>query len=272
MKRLLVGTRFGRMARYVRDVAECGKASVLQPEVVGTLANDCLAAHIVTRLCESRRTFLDVGAHIGSVVAEAGFHCPGAHIEAVEAIPDKVAHLKKTFPRVVVHGVALGERSGEATFNVMTGGNSGYSSLGTPRTSGQAIAIRVPIRRLDDLDIRGRIDVMKIDVEGAELGVLRGAESVVAEHRPTIMFESGPQLDDGLGYSKQDLWQWFADRSYAVIVPNRLAHEDPGLGLEGFVESHLYPRRTTNFFGVAVERRNEIRDKARRILRFGPDQ
>lgn len=244
-----------------------GRASVLTPEVVGTLSNDQLAARLTTRLCEPGHTFLDVGAHIGSVVADVGFYCPHAHIEAVEAIPDKIAHLKKTFPGIVVHGVALGERSGEATFHVMTGSNSGYSSLGTPRASGKAITIRVPIRRLDDLDISGRIDVIKIDVEGAELGVLRGADRVVAEHRPTIMFESGPPVDDALGYSKQDLWQWFADRSYAVLVPNRLAHEDRGLGLEGFLESHLYPRRTTNYFGVAAERRTGIRDKARRILR-----
>jgi FkbM family methyltransferase len=212
--------------------------------------------------------FLDVGAHIGSVVADVRFHCPEALVMAFEAIPEKVAHLRKIFPGVEVLGVALGDRSGEATFSVMSGKNSGYSSLGKPRAPGKTIAIQVPIRRLDDIVSGALVDVVKIDVEGAELGVLQGAERVVRETRPTIAFESGPEADDGLAYSKRDLWRWFTDRSYAVLVPNRLAHEDPGLGLEGFLESHLYPRRTTNYFGVPTERRHEIRGRARRILKL----
>jgi hypothetical protein len=55
---------------------------------------------------------------------------------------------------------------------------------------------------------------------------------------------------------------------YSVIVPNRLAHDDDGLTTAGFVESHLYPRRTTNYFAVPSERRTEFRDKARGILRL----
>jgi FkbM family methyltransferase len=184
----------------------------------------------------------------------------------VEAVPGKIAHLKKRFPKVEVVGTALGDRKGEATFYVLEGKNSGFSSLGRPAAEGQLLEIRVPICRLDDIVDDRKVDVIKIDVEGAELGVLKGSESVVAGCRPTIIFESGPQLDEGLGYSKQDLWQWFADRSYAVLIPDRVAHEDPGLGLESFLDSHRYPWRTRNYFAIAKERRSEIRDKAQRIL------
>jgi hypothetical protein len=80
------------------------------------------------------------------------------------------------------------------------------------------------------------------------------------------MFESGPPAENGLAYTKDALWQWFADRDYAVVVPNRVAHDDPGLSRDGFVESHLYPRRTTDYFAVAKERRAEVRERARAIL------
>jgi hypothetical protein len=53
-----------------------------------------------------------------------------------------------------------------------------------------------------------RIDVIKIDVEGAELGVLRGSEKLVTKNRPSIMFEGAPPRDDGLGYTKEALWRW----------------------------------------------------------------
>src|SRR6185436_19963647 len=115
--------------------------------------------------------------------------------------------------------------------------------------------VKVPIRRLDDLVAPEGIDMIKIDVEGAELGVLRGAPKLIASSRPVIMFESGPGDAAGLGYTKPAMWQFFADQRYTLHVPNRVAHNDEGLSLEGFVDSHVYPRRTTNYFAIPQERR-----------------
>jgi hypothetical protein len=106
------------------------------------------------------------------------------------------------------------------------------------------------------------VDTIKMDVEGAELGVLRGGEGVLRRCRPTIMFESGP--GEVLGYAKVQLWKFFADAGYKVFVPNRVAHTAPGLTLEGFLESHRYPFRTMNYVAVASERVDEIRERARR--------
>jgi hypothetical protein len=110
---------------------------------------------------------------------------------------------------------------------------------------------------------------MKIDVEGGELAVLRGGDRLIAQSRPTIFFESGATTDDESRSRKESLWQWLADRDYATLVPNRLAHLDPGLSRDGFMESHLYPRRTTNYFAVAKERRVEIRTRVRGLLKLG---
>jgi hypothetical protein len=123
---------------------------------------------------------------------------------------------------------------------------------------------------LDSILPHNGVDVMKIDVEGAELRVLRGSDRIVQESRPVIMFESGPPADDSLGYTKEAMWRFFTDRGYAVLIPNRVAHNDSGLSQEGFLESHLYPRRTTNYFAVPHERRTEIRDRARTVLKIKP--
>jgi hypothetical protein len=60
-----------------------------------------------------------------------------------------------------------------------------------PRGFDHSIVVRVPVRRLDDLaaDIAGRISFVKIDVEGGELGVLRGATATIARHRPALLIE-----------------------------------------------------------------------------------
>jgi FkbM family methyltransferase len=268
MKQMFVGTAIGRLALSIRETVHLLRAMYSEPEVAGMFANDWLASHLVTRLCQSGKTFVDVGAHIGSIISEVKRQCPATKIVAIEAIPQKVEALRRRFPAVEFHACALGESEGETSFFVNTR-RSGYSSLGRPSDTGESetVEMKVPLKRLDGLIAADGIDVIKIDVEGAELGVLRGSDQIVARSRPTIMFESGPQADDGLGYTKEALWDWFAARDYAVLVPNRVAHLDPGLSQGGFVESHLFPRRTTNYFGVAKKRRDEIRDRARTVLK-----
>ena len=258
-KQLILGSPVGRAAMRGRGAVELLRAP---KEELGTLANDQIAEQLVTRLCAPDRVFLDVGAHIGSIVAAVARHCPGARIVAVEAIPEKAMRLRRKFRRVEVHCCALAEREGEAAFFIDQA-RSGYSSLAAGG-EGRVREIRVPLTRLDTLIPRADVDLVKIDVEGAELGVLRGAEALVAGARPVVMFESGPA--EVLGYTKPAMWAWFAERDYEVVVPNRLAHTAPPLSLEGFVDSHHYPRRTTNYFAVPAERRAEVRARARKIL------
>ena len=145
---------------------------------------------------------------------------------------------------------------------------SGYSSLGRldDTFEGPTAEIKVPLRRLDDLVTYNDIDAIKIDVEGAELGVLRGSPNILSRSRPTIMFESGPQINDGLGYTKEDLYQFLKSHEYSVLIPNRVAHKDSGLSQDSFIDSHKYPQRTINYFAIPKERRSEIRDKARKNL------
>jgi hypothetical protein len=82
------------------------------------------------------------------------------------------------------------------------------------------------------------------------------------------MFESGPFDNEGLRNTKEALWEVLFDQNYVVLVPNRVAHNDSGLSKECFIESHLYPRRTTNYFAIPKERRMELRDRARKVLKI----
>ena len=264
LKQLMVNTAVGRISKSVRDAVKLLHAARFNPESVGTIANDQLSEDLVTRLCKPGKTFLDVGAHIGSFVASVWHYDRSVNIIAFEAIPEKVASLRKRFPWAVIHGCAIGDREGTVAFFIDTA-RSGYSSLGKPPCS-SVREIRVPIRRLDDLVTTDAVDVIKIDVEGSELGVLRGAERILRKSRPVIMFESAAEDPNRLGYTKEDLWALLSRLDFATLVPNRVAHNDEGLSCEGFIESHLYPRRTTNYFAIPKERRVEIRDRARELL------
>jgi FkbM family methyltransferase len=269
-KQWALGSGVGAALIAMRDAFQMLEAMLGKPEILGTLANDQLAGRLIARLNRSETAFLDVGAHIGSVSAAVARNDATIAIHAFEAVPEKVAALRRKFPGFVVHECAVGDRAGEVTFFVNTV-LSGYSSLGAPAgaASGAIVAIHVAMKTLDELVPAVPVDVIKMDIEGAELGALRGAVRLIERYRPTVMFESAPGDPNGLGYTKEALWQFFNDIGYEIVVPNRVAHDGAGLSQEGFVEGHLYPRRTTNYFAVASERRLEVRDRARILLGIG---
>jgi FkbM family methyltransferase len=269
MKQNLLGGPLGRGAMFLRDKFGILKQAWVSPEQVGTLANDQLATYLITKICKPHCTFIDVGAHIGSVISEVKHNDASVKIVAIEAIPEKADNLRRKFPFVELHGCAVGEATGETSFFVNTK-RSGYSSLGRAGSidDKSTYEIKIRIETLDNLVSSMDVDAIKIDVEGAELGVLRGGVDTLRKCRPIIMFESGPQVDDGLGYTKEAIYDFLASNDFSVLVPNRVAHNGDALTLTGFIESHWFPRRTTNYFAIPTERRIECRDRARGILRI----
>ena len=117
---------------------------------------------------------------------------------------------------------------------------------------------------LDQLLPSSGVDVIKIDVEGAELQVIIGGKNVINSDFPVVYFESGSDVELEL---LNGIWKTMNEMEYRIVVPNRLAHHDEeGLSLVGFLESHKYSRRSTNYFAVPAKRRVEIRERARKIL------
>ncbi len=268
MKQKILGTAFGRFAIKMRDRIEIVKTALFKEEAAGTVTNDWMATFLVTQLCQPNKSFIDIGAHIGSIIAEVSHHDSTIKIIAVEAMPDKALKLRSKFPSIELHECAAGEHNDDEISFYVNIKHSGYSSLRKPskNNASDTTEIKVLIKKLDSIVISDDIDVIKIDVEGAELGVLRGSEHIISSCRPVVMFESAPQKNDDLGHTKDEMWRFFTKNEYEIFVPNRVAHNGPGLTMEGFSESHFYPRRATNYFAVPLERRIEIRDLARTIL------
>ena len=106
---------------------------------------------------------------------------------------------------VAVYQMALGNVNGVIEMNLIP-----TDRVHAPGWQSDGPLTDVEIRRIDDLDIEGPIDLIKIDVDGQEHEILKGAEKTIARDRPFIYVE----YDKPERYP--ELLQWLADRDYRL--------------------------------------------------------
>lgn len=154
----------------------------------GRLGYQCHKREAALRYVKQRRIAVDVGAHVGL------FSYPLSHefaqVIAFEPMPEhRDCFLRNMEGRDnwTLHPVALGPEAGEAAVRTRTEGSSGDTGV-EPSGDGHRVEMRT-------LDSYGLIDVdfVKIDCEGYELLVLRGAVETLQRCRPVVLVEQKPE-------------------------------------------------------------------------------
>jgi FkbM family methyltransferase len=141
-------------------------------------------------------------------------------------------HLRINFcSNVEVEDCALGEADENASLYLVYGGDTGCNSLRPPDTALPTSPTPVVVRKLDDVLARAKVrsvDFIKLDVEGGELGVLKGAEQLLQRTpRPLILCEVLEQRTRPWGYSGRLIidfllaknFIWFDLSQHCDIVP-----------------------------------------------------
>lgn len=262
MKAKIMNSRLGRELFSARRNWELRVLPMSNPERAGVLANAIIADKLIPHICPKGGTFLDIGAQHGAVFSLARSVNETLRVYAFEAESRKAEALRANYPYATVFDIAVGEEKGEAVF-YLNPEASGYNSL-VPGENRREV--RVAVASIDELLPSVETDVMKIDVEGAELGVLRGARAAIERSQPTIMFECILPEENSLGYSAGKIWDWLTERDYGIFSPDRVAHDAPPLGRETFCDAQYYPFRSHNYFAIASANRLSVRDKARTVL------
>ena len=170
---------------------------------------------VISKLLTPGMTFVDVGAHIGLLTLPAARAVgSGGKVLAIEPVPLSFALLNHTvaingmLDRVATIRAAAGTNKSRSKFYVTD--ILGHSSFFQPgQTTEPAIEIEVDVLPIDDLVHPGeRVDLVKIDVEGAELAVLDGMTRIIAENpHLAIIAEYGPTH---LKRNQITSSQWFA--------------------------------------------------------------
>ncbi len=190
------------------------RARQAQREAVGI--NAVLAA----ALGGDEATYVDVGSNRGQVLREAVRVAPRARHIAFEPIPALASEIAREFPSVDCRRKALAGSPGTAEFCHFTE-LDGWSGLRrNPEISderGRPQLITVDVSTLDAELADATPTVIKIDVEGAELAVLEGGQTVLADARPLLIFEHVPATAALYGDAPDAVWNLLAELGYEVF-------------------------------------------------------
>lgn len=145
---------------------------------------------------------LDIGAHLGNFSKELGYNVPECDIIMVEANRNCEAALRLLGKRYEI--VALSDKEGFADLflekiNPVGTGASLYKENTEWYAEGSYETVRVPLKTLDSRNyFDGEIiDLVKLDVQGGELDIIRGGKKTIAKTKFVLSETSLVQYNQG---------------------------------------------------------------------------
>jgi FkbM family methyltransferase len=171
---------------------------------------DISVSEVLARLIKPGDTVVDAGANVGYMTLLAGVAAGSSgRVLSWEPHPELFAVLQRNVTalraragaaEIGIRNAALGPEPGRAELILPSymDANDGVAYIGDPAGSGQSMTVTV--ETVDEVVGDSRIAVMKLDVEGAELGVLTGARRALGDGRIThIIFEDHVGADSPVG-------------------------------------------------------------------------
>jgi FkbM family methyltransferase len=216
---------------------------------------------IIKLVCRNDSNCIDIGCHKGEMMDIFIENAPlGTHF-GFEPIPAFATELSQKYQntkipkyqntKIKIFNLALSDKKGTAEFNYVVS-NPAYSGLKKRKYDrkneiDQTISVKIDL--LDDqIGNNVKIDIIKIDVEGAEYGVLNGANKIIKNFLPVILFEHGLGASDVYGTTPTIIYQFMEKHNYNLSTLKRWLDNKESLKLQEF-ENHYY--QLGEFFFIA---------------------
>lgn len=163
-------------------------------------------SYLFSRMAEGCDCFLDIGANFGLYSVQAAAKNLASAIHAFEPDPRNYAQLQANLylnnftTRIQAHPLVLSDSARQVEFEMYPTSSTGQSRVATGAGDAQAVpTTTLPARTLDStLPMQGKRIFMKIDVEGHESEVLKGAENTLRDNRCFLQIEAWPGHDEAL--------------------------------------------------------------------------
>jgi FkbM family methyltransferase len=195
-------------------------------------------------------TFIDIGAHIGLfTVLAARLVGKTGKVITFEPTPVTLQALKSVVKMngcssvVTVRGEAMSEEKGTAVFYDTGDTMSVTNSLIKNETS--CGEIEVPTISLDEFVMENDIapDIIKIDVEGAELKVLRGSRRTLEIEQPKVRLSLHPPFHDNDPNILDETWSFLRELDYNVDFGGQEIDKTWFCSQTGFFDVNLVPQQ-----------------------------
>jgi FkbM family methyltransferase len=203
---------------------------------------DISSVRVLNKILKQGMTFVDVGTHVGQYTLVASdIVGPTGTVHSFEPQPDTFELLRHNvetngLANVQLNRCALSETCVDTELYLASPDNVGQSSFRRPHNySGNAITVQC--RTLDDyVEEHGiAINVIKIDVEGAELSVLRGATKLLSgSAKPCLIIEFWEQFQQEYGSSCAEMASFLSTHGYTLfwiteagLLPYARKNEEP---------------------------------------------
>jgi len=187
----------------------------LHLDLTKNLEYDRLTIKIMSQTIQPKSNCVDVGCHKGEILDIILKLAPNGNHYAFEPIPIFFEHLKHKYSsHVSVYPYALADKEEYTTFQFVKNAPA-YSGIKKRKydvENPDIEEINVELKKLDEIipaDVA--IDFIKIDVEGAELGVLQGAKNILIKNKPVIIFEFGLGASDFYNTKPVDIYNLLVD-------------------------------------------------------------
>lgn len=175
-------------------------------------------------ICKDKQTVLDIGAHIGlCALPVSKVIAPTGKVHAIEPAQSNYQYLNQhiqynKIPNIKTYSLLIGESNQENVPFYESDEATGMNSIIQYKTLASAQWQLRQQMRLDDFCEKHNItpDVIKIDVEGAEMAVLRGAQEVLSQHQPIIVLSVHPNHLKQLGEDISELPKIARDLGYSL--------------------------------------------------------
>lgn len=209
---------------------------------------------IFKKILKADSNCIDVGCHKGEIMhLMLKFSPKGQHF-GFEPIPVMFEHLKKNFSNhnCKLYNLALSNEKGQTAFNYVVN-EPAYSGIKKRNYDNKNVTIeeiKVTLDKLDNvIPDNLKIDLIKIDVEGAELGVLKGAEQLLKKYKPAIIFEHGKGASDFYGTSPEDIYEFLAENcGYKISLLKSYLNNSNSMSKASFKEQF---DNSINYYFVA---------------------
>ncbi len=197
----------------------------LHLDITRNLKYDRLTQRIILEELGSNANCIDVGCHKGEILDTLLQASPQGKHFGFEPIPSFFKNLQESYKdRAQIFPYALSDEEGDTYFNFVKNAPaySGIKERSYKTKSPEIEKIKVDKRTLDGVIPKGLdVDFIKIDVEGGEFDVLKGAQRILSDYHPLLIFEFGNGASEFYKADPADFFEFLTKKNYQIYTLDR---------------------------------------------------